>query len=148
MRKARKTSAKMTSVRMMSTKAAPTDLAAGRDVLGCTVERRQEAIGLLQLRAGHSLIDLVDVAGKLGRMGDLSLQVLLCDFHLAVSEFLPQKELTDLDLQHLFGMPGEALLAELPVTDRIAVDLSDDSRHRFLHVGIIVNVLDRGRLLQ
>ena len=39
------------------------------DVLGCTVERRQEAIGLLQLRAGHSLIDLVDVAGKLGRMG-------------------------------------------------------------------------------
>ena len=39
------------------------------DVLGCTVERRQEAIGLLQLRSGHSLIDLVDVAGKLGRMG-------------------------------------------------------------------------------
>src|SRR3546814_18335654 len=30
------------------------------DVLGCTVEKRQEAIGLLQLRAGDSLIDLVD----------------------------------------------------------------------------------------
>jgi glyoxylase I family protein len=40
-----------------------------RDVLGCTVERHQEAIGLLQLRAGDSLIDLVDVDGKLGRMG-------------------------------------------------------------------------------
>lgn len=39
------------------------------DVLGCTVERRQDAIGLLQLRAGSSLIDLVDVEGKLGRMG-------------------------------------------------------------------------------
>lgn len=39
------------------------------DVLGCTVERRQEAIGLLQLRAGTSLIDLVAVDGKLGRMG-------------------------------------------------------------------------------
>ena len=39
------------------------------DVLGCTVEKRQEAIGLLQLRAGDSLIDLVDVEGKLGRMG-------------------------------------------------------------------------------
>ena len=39
------------------------------DVLGCHVERRQEAIGLIQLRAGHSLIDLVDVEGKLGRMG-------------------------------------------------------------------------------
>jgi len=40
-----------------------------RDVLGCTVERVQEAIGLTQLRAGASLIDLVDVDGKLGRMG-------------------------------------------------------------------------------
>lgn len=40
-----------------------------RDVLGCSVERVQEAIGLTQLRAGASLIDLVDVDGKLGRMG-------------------------------------------------------------------------------
>jgi glyoxylase I family protein len=39
------------------------------DVLGCTVEFRQCDIGLLQLRAGDSLIDLVDVAGELGRMG-------------------------------------------------------------------------------
>jgi glyoxylase I family protein len=39
------------------------------DVLGCTVEKRQCDIGLLQLRAGDSLIDLVDVAGELGRMG-------------------------------------------------------------------------------
>ena len=39
------------------------------DVLGCSVDRRQEAIGLLQLRAGASLIDLVDVEGKLGRTG-------------------------------------------------------------------------------
>ena len=40
-----------------------------REVLGCTVERRQDGIGLVQLRAGASLIDLVDVNGKLGRMG-------------------------------------------------------------------------------
>lgn len=39
------------------------------EVLGCTVEREQAGIGLLQLRAGASLIDLVDVAGKLGRKG-------------------------------------------------------------------------------
>ena len=39
------------------------------DVLGCSVERRQDEIGLVQLRAGHSLIDLVPVDGKLGRMG-------------------------------------------------------------------------------
>ena len=39
------------------------------DVLGCSVERRQEAIGLIQLRAGRALIDLVPVDGRLGRMG-------------------------------------------------------------------------------
>ena len=39
------------------------------EVLGCTLERIQEEIGLTQLRAGRSLIDLVDVDGKLGRMG-------------------------------------------------------------------------------
>lgn len=39
------------------------------DVLGCSVERRQDEIGLPQLRAGAALIDLVDVAGKLGRTG-------------------------------------------------------------------------------
>jgi glyoxylase I family protein len=39
------------------------------DVLGCTVEKVQAAIGLTQLRAGNSLIDLVDVDGKLGREG-------------------------------------------------------------------------------
>ena len=38
-------------------------------VLGCTVERRQDEIGLVQLRAGSALIDLVPVDGKLGRMG-------------------------------------------------------------------------------
>jgi glyoxylase I family protein len=37
--------------------------------LGCTVERRQDEIGLVQLRAGNSLVDLVPVSGKLGREG-------------------------------------------------------------------------------
>jgi catechol 2,3-dioxygenase-like lactoylglutathione lyase family enzyme len=37
--------------------------------LGCTIERRQDAIGLVQLRAGRSLLDLVPVAGKLGAAG-------------------------------------------------------------------------------
>lgn len=39
------------------------------DVLGCTEERRQDAIGLVQLRAGRALIDLVPIAGQLGRAG-------------------------------------------------------------------------------
>lgn len=37
--------------------------------LGCQVERRQDEIGLVQLRAGSCLVDLVPVDGKLGRMG-------------------------------------------------------------------------------
>jgi glyoxylase I family protein len=39
------------------------------DVLGCTVERRRDELGLVHLRAGRSMIDLVDVAGPLGKMG-------------------------------------------------------------------------------
>ena len=37
--------------------------------LGCTVERRQDGIGLVQLRAGRSIVDLVPVDGELGRAG-------------------------------------------------------------------------------
>jgi catechol 2,3-dioxygenase-like lactoylglutathione lyase family enzyme len=39
------------------------------DALGCTVARRQDDIGLIQLRAGRSLIDLVPIAGRLGAAG-------------------------------------------------------------------------------
>ncbi len=39
------------------------------DALGCSVERRRDDLGLVQLRAGRSLIDLVPVDGKLGRAG-------------------------------------------------------------------------------
>jgi glyoxylase I family protein len=39
------------------------------DALGCSVERRLDNIGLVQLRAGRSMLDLVPVDGKLGRMG-------------------------------------------------------------------------------
>src|SRR5260370_22875133 len=40
-----------------------------RDVLGCPVEKWQPEIGLLQMRAGAALIDLVTLDGKLGREG-------------------------------------------------------------------------------
>ena len=40
-----------------------------RDVLGCPIERRDDSIGLVQLRAGRSLLDLVPVDGKLGHAG-------------------------------------------------------------------------------
>jgi catechol 2,3-dioxygenase-like lactoylglutathione lyase family enzyme len=38
-------------------------------VLGCTVERRRDDLGLVHLRAGRSQIDLVPVGGPLGRAG-------------------------------------------------------------------------------
>ncbi|MCB1755112.1 MAG: VOC family protein [Gammaproteobacteria bacterium] len=40
-----------------------------RDVLGCKLERGPGDLGLAQLRAGHSLFDLVDADGPLGRQG-------------------------------------------------------------------------------
>lgn len=39
------------------------------DVLGCPLERRRDDLGLLQLRAGGSLIDLVPVDGAIGQRG-------------------------------------------------------------------------------
>jgi catechol 2,3-dioxygenase-like lactoylglutathione lyase family enzyme len=38
-------------------------------VLGCREERRIDALGLVQLRAGAQLVDLVDLGGPLGRLG-------------------------------------------------------------------------------
>ena len=45
-------------------------LAFYHDVLGCRIERDEVArIGLMQLRAGNALIDLVVVDSELGRLG-------------------------------------------------------------------------------
>lgn len=44
-------------------------LAFYQGVLGCQEERRLDALGLVQLRAGSALVDLVDLAGPLGRAG-------------------------------------------------------------------------------
>lgn len=41
-------------------------------VLGCPVERREDGLGLVQLRAGRALIDLVPVDGRLGRAGGVA----------------------------------------------------------------------------
>ena len=37
------------------------------DVLGCSVEKEQRDLGLIQLRAGRSLIDLLKVGAKIDR---------------------------------------------------------------------------------
>ena len=38
-------------------------------VIGCTVEKVQEQLGLYQLRAGTALIDIVPISGTLGQRG-------------------------------------------------------------------------------
>lgn len=39
------------------------------DVVGCTPDRSVEALGLHHLKAGDSMIDLIDAEGELGRGG-------------------------------------------------------------------------------
>lgn len=39
------------------------------DILGCPVERRRDELGLVQLRAGKSLVDIVVVDSELGKLG-------------------------------------------------------------------------------
>ncbi len=40
-----------------------------REALGCEVVKRQERLGLVHLRAGRALVDLIAADGELGRMG-------------------------------------------------------------------------------
>ena len=40
-----------------------------RDVLGLAIDRRRENLGMVHMRAGPSLVDLVEVGGPLGRQG-------------------------------------------------------------------------------
>jgi catechol 2,3-dioxygenase-like lactoylglutathione lyase family enzyme len=67
------------------------------DVLGARWEKKQEEIGLYQLRVGTALIDLVPVDGKLGAMGGAA----------------PGKEGRNVDhvCFRVFPWDGEAILA-------------------------------------
>lgn len=38
-------------------------------VIGCTVEKRRDDLGLVHLRTGASMIDLISVSGRLGSTG-------------------------------------------------------------------------------
>ena len=39
------------------------------NVIGCSLERISSDYGIAQLRAGHSLVDIVDVSSRLGKLG-------------------------------------------------------------------------------
>jgi glyoxylase I family protein len=93
-------------------------LAFYRDVLGCTVDNVQEAIGLWQVRAGSSLIDLIPLDGKLGRIGGagpakegrnvdhFAIQVMPLD-DLAMRAWLTAHNVTITDSGQRYGAEGE-----------------------------------------
>ncbi|MET3392827.1 catechol 2,3-dioxygenase-like lactoylglutathione lyase family enzyme [Variovorax sp. 1140] len=54
---------------VLRVKDAKRSIAFYRGVLGCAVEKRRDDLGLVHLRAGTSLIDLVTHDGPLGRQG-------------------------------------------------------------------------------
>jgi catechol 2,3-dioxygenase-like lactoylglutathione lyase family enzyme len=69
------------------------------EVLGARWEKKQEEIGLYQLRVGSALVDLVPVDGRLGRMGGAA----------------PGKEARNVDHVCFRVLPwdGEAILGQL-----------------------------------
>lgn len=88
------------------------------EVLGCVVERSlSEDVGLTQLRAGSSLIDIVDVNGELGKAGGPAPQLLgnnVDHFCLQIEKF-DEKELKSYlqgkgvevgDFQERYGAQG------------------------------------------
>lgn len=98
--------------------------------LGCTVEREQRSLGLTQLRAGRSLIDLVTADGPLGARaaggsGDPNLE----HFCLSIAPFeerslrahLAARGVTAGETEARYGAEGEgpSLYLEDPEGNRI-----------------------------
>lgn len=81
------------------------------DVLGCTVEKEQSALGLTQLRAGSGLIDLVSLDGPLGRAGGAGPGPEgrnLDHFCLRIDPFDAKAIFEHLNIHHIDGSPVES----------------------------------------
>ena len=89
-----------------------------RDVLGCSLERENADAGLIQLRAGEALIDIVPVEGRLGRAGGrapdtagghnvdhVCLRIDPFDAP-AITEHLKRPGAEPSDLRHVYGAEG------------------------------------------
>ncbi len=102
-----------------------------RDVLGCRIERERPELGLTQLRAGRSLIDLVTVEGPLGaaapatRAAGANLDhfcLVLTPFHEArLSAWLQAHAVTAAEVLPRYGAEGEgrSMYIEDPDGNRI-----------------------------
>lgn len=88
-----------------------------RDILNCPVERELPDLGLVQLRAGAGLIDLVPVDSELGRAGGGPPRsdgpnmdhVCLCISKVeesALSQFLTERGIEQSDFAERYGAQG------------------------------------------
>lgn len=104
------------------------------DVLGCSLEKVQESLGLYQLRAGSALIDLVPVSGPLGQKGGAAPGAEgrnLDHFCLRVDPFEPEAIIAHLrqhglepgDAVSRYGAEGQGLSIYVPDPDGNVVEL-------------------------
>jgi glyoxylase I family protein len=81
------------------------------DLLGCSVEKVQAQIGLVQLRAGRSLIDLVDVSNRPAAAGGANMDhfcLRLEPFDAdAITRFLRAHDVEPGELASRYGAEGQ-----------------------------------------
>ena len=104
------------------------------EVLGCEKEREIELLGLVQPRAGQSLIDLVPIEGELGRLGGagpgagdrnvdhIALRIEM-DNLADVVPFLDQQYVAHGDIERRYGAEGYGRSLYLQDPDRNVVEL-------------------------
>jgi len=110
------------------------------DVLGCTIERERPELGLTQLRAGVSLVDLIAVDGELGRAGGaapgktrrnmdhLCLRIEPFDEHAIVRHLAQHGVAAHGPATSNFGAEGDGLSLYLDDPDGNTIELKGPSR--------------------
>lgn len=104
-----------------------------RDVLGCAVEREAGESGLAQLRAGDSLIDILDVSRgsggavvhEAGNMDHVCFQLKRWD-EAGISDFLRRHSVTPGDVVMRYGARGTGPSMYISDPDGNTVELKGD----------------------
>lgn len=111
-----------------------------REALGCELARRRDELGLVHLRAGTSMIDLVSIDGPLGRKGGpaageqgrnldhLCLRIEPFDETALRTHLLPFGLAADQRPESRFGAEGEGLSVYFSDPDGNVVELKGPGR--------------------